>query len=140
VADRVTFTKAAAERIAQTVRIVEAGNRDTAGLPTAPRFGGGVAGAPVKFCSWTASWAHDTTTTISLYPSGTATARNLYFGVVPGDGLVAKKGTSGWQLISCDLTLQAGYGVTGIQLLGHDENEFAHWYHITTCSTATASP
>ncbi len=136
---RVDFTRGAAERIAAVVRQVEGGNRDGAPL-TFRKVDTPGAGAPVKFCSWTASWAHDTTTTISLYPSGTATARNLYFGVVPGDGLVAKKGTSGWQLISCDLTLQAGYGVTGIQLLGHDENEFAHWYHITTCSTATASP
>lgn len=138
-ADRVTFTKASAERIAQAVRIVEAGNRDTGGLPTAPRFGTPNAAA-VKFCSWTGNWGHAQIATITFDVGGsTATANNVFLGVGPGDGWVAKNGTSGWQLIGCDLTMQPGYSSTDIQLFGHSTNDArAQWYSITTCATATA--
>lgn len=138
-ADRVTFTKASAERIAQAVRIVEAGNRDTGGLPTAPRFGPG-AGAAVRFCTWTADWAHGETAAITFDPATnvTATAVNVVLGFGPGDGWVAKKGTAGWHLIGADLTLQPAFSSTEIQLFGHDDNGLASWYSITTCATATA--
>ena len=136
-ADRVTFTKASAERIAQVVRIVEAGNRDTGGLPTAPRFGNG--GPGVRFCTWTANWSHGETATIIFDPAtnATATAVNVVLGFGPGDGWVAKKGTAGWQLIGADLTMQPAFSSTEIQLFGHDDNGIASWYSITTCATAT---
>lgn len=137
-ADRVTFTKASAERIAQAVRIVEAGNRDTGGMPTAPRLGAGF--APIRFCTWTADWAHGETAAITFDPATnvTATAVNVVLGFGPGDGWVAKKGTTGWHLIGADLTLQAGFSSTEIQLFGHDDNGLAEWYSITTCATAAA--
>ena len=138
-ADRVTFTKAAAERIASVVRTVEAGNRDTEGFPTAPRFGAGGNGAPVKFCSWSATWSYSSTATITFATGGaTATANNAFLGVGPGDGWAARKGTAGWQLIGCDLTKQPGYAGGEIQLFGHDSSAVASWYSITTCATATA--
>lgn len=138
VADRVTFTKASAERIAQAVRIVESGNRDTGGFPTSPRFGSG-GGAGIKFCSWTATWTYAETATVTFdTSSATATANNVFLGVGPGDGWVAKNGSAGWQLIGCDLTKQAGYAAGEIQLFGHDANAVANWYSITTCDTATA--
>ena len=139
-ADRVTFTKGSAERIAQVVRIVEAGNRDTGGLPTAPRFGPG-GGSAIKFCSWTATWTYANTATITFSLSSvTATANNVFLGVGPGDGWVAKKGSAGWQLIGCDLTKQPGYASGDIQLFGHSSaSALAQWYSITTCATATAS-
>lgn len=138
-ADRVTFTKASAERIAQAVRIVEAGNRDTGALPTAPRFGLG-GGAAIRFCSWSTTWAHGTTATITFDPAtnATATAVNVYLGLGAGDGWVARKGTAGWHLIGADLTLQPNYGTNTIQMLGHDDAGIARWYSITTCATATA--
>ena len=137
-ADRVTFTKGSAERIAQVVRIVEAGNRDTGKLPTAPRFQPG-GGAAIKFCSWTATWTYANTATITFsLSSSTATANNVFLGVNPGEGWVAKKGSAGWQLIGCDLTKQAGYSSGNIQLFGHSTSSaLAQWYSITTCSTAS---
>jgi hypothetical protein len=65
VADRVTFTKGSAERIAQVVRIVEAGNRDTGGLPTSPRFGGG-GGKVFRVCTFTGSWNINETKTLTF--------------------------------------------------------------------------
>lgn len=137
-ADRVTFTKASAERIAQAVRIVEAGNRDTEGLPTAPRFGPGGSGG-IKFCSWTATWTYANTAQITFDTSNvTATANNVFLGVAPGDGWVAKNGSAGWQLIGCDLTKQPGFSSGDIQLFGHStESAVARWYSITECATAT---
>jgi hypothetical protein len=140
VADRVTFTKGSAERIAQVVRIVEAGNRDTGGLPTSPRFGGG-GGSAIKFCTWAADWYAGETATITFDPATnvTATAVNVVLGFGPGNGWVAKKGTAGWHLIGADLTLQPGYVATDIQLFGHSTSSaLAQWYSITTCATATA--
>lgn len=138
-ADRVTFTPGSAERIAKVVRIVEAGNRDTGGLPTAPRFGDSVKGG-IRFCSWTATWTYAQTATITFDPatSVTATATNVILGVGPGQGWVAKKGTASWCLIGFDMTKQPGYAAGEIQLFGHDNSAVAQWYSITTCATATA--
>jgi hypothetical protein len=138
VADRVTFTPGSAERIAKVVRIVEAGNRDTSGLPTAPRFGD--VGKSIRFCSWTATWTYAQTATITFDPatSVTATATNVILGVGPGDGWVAKKGSAGWALIGFDMTKQPGYSSGSIQLFGHStESACAQWYSITECATAT---
>ena len=138
-ADRVTFTPGSAERIAKVVRIVEAGNRDTEGLPTAPRLGGG-SGAGIKFCSWTATWTYNSTASIT-FASGTAntaTATNVILGVGPGDGWVARKGSAGWALVGFDMTKQPGYAGGEIQLFGHSSSSaIATWYSITTCATAT---
>ena len=139
-ADRVTFTPGSAKRIAKVVRIVEAGNRNTGGLPTAPRLQGG-GGAGIKFCSWTATWSHSDTATITFDPATTqtATATNVILGVGPGDGWVARKGSAGWQLIGFDMTQQPGYAAGEIQLFGHSSSSaIAQWYSITTCATATA--
>jgi hypothetical protein len=140
VADRVTFTPGSAERIAKVVRIVEAGNRNTGGLPTAPRLQGG-GGAGIKFCSWTGTWSYSSTATIT-FASGTAntaTATNVILGVGAGDGWVARKGSAGWQLIGFDMTQQPGYAAGEIQLFGHSSSSaIAQWYSITTCATATA--
>lgn len=138
-ADRVTFTQGSAQRIAKVVRLVEAGSRDTSALPTSPRLDGGGNAAPVKFCSWSATWSYSSTATITFAPGGgTATANNVFLGVGPGDGWAARKGTAGWQLIGCDLTKQPGYAGGEIQLFGHDSSAVASWYSITTCATATA--
>ena len=138
--DRVTFTKSSAERIAKVVRIVEAGNRDTGGLPTSPRLGGGT-GSAVKFCSWIGTWSYNSTAAIT-FASGTAataTATNVILSVGAGDGWVARKGSAGWALVSFDMTQQPGYAAGEIQLFGHStDSAVAQWYSITTCATATA--
>jgi hypothetical protein len=80
VADRVTFTKGSAERIAQVVRIVEAGNRDTGGLPTAPRFGGGKV---FRVCTFTGAWDIDSLKVVTFQgitsTPNTAMATNQLF-------------------------------------------------------------
>jgi hypothetical protein len=137
-ADRVTFTPGSAERIAKVVRIVEAGNRDSAGLPTAPRFGDSGRGG-VRFCSWTAAWDYDQALAVRFDPATnvTATATNVILGVGPGQGWVAKKGTASWCLIGFDMTKQPGYSGGGIQVFGHNASAVAQWYSITECATAT---
>lgn len=139
-ADRVVFTSGSAERIAKVVRIVESGNRDAGARPVSPRLAA-TGGAKVRFCSWTATWSHSDTATITFDPATaqTATATNVILGVGPGDGWVAKKGSAGWQLIGFDMTEQPGYAADEIQLFGHSSSSaIAQWYSITTCATATA--
>lgn len=138
---RVDFTRGAAERIAAVVRRVEQGDRDGAPL-TFRKVDTDGGGKSVRFCSWTATWTYSQTATITFFPgtANTATATNVILGVSPGDGWVAKKGTTGWALIGFDMTKQPGYSAGGIQLFGHDASAVAQWYSITTCGTATASP
>ncbi len=100
-ADRVTFTPGSAERIAKVVRIVEAGNRDTAGLPTSPRLGGST--RSLRVGTFTGDWQVHTyktvtftnsTNTVEVYNwcspvytadlEGTATARHVVFGSASG--------------------------------------------------------
>lgn len=138
-AERVTFTRPAAERIAKVVRIVEQGDRDTSARPSSPRLTGN-SSAAVRFCSWTSTWHVDTVSVIRFTPATnvTATATNVYLGLAPGDGWVAKKGTAGYQLIGAKLSLQPNYSSTEVQLFGHDDGGVAHWYSVTTCSTAAS--
>ena len=134
---RVTFTKASAERISRAVRSVEQGSRFTEPLRYEPRLR--ASASPIRFCTWSADWAHGETATITFDPATnvTATAVNVVLGFGPGDGWVAKKGTAGWHLIGADLTLQPAFSSTEIQLFGHDDNGLASWYSITTCATPT---
>jgi hypothetical protein len=138
-ADPVNFTRPAAGRIARVVRQVESGDRSGAAL-TWDRPWDTMPGQPIRFCSWTATWTHAQTTTVTFAPGTnvTATANNVILGVGPGRGWVAKQGTAGWSLVAFDMTQQHGYEAGEIQLLGHDDNAVAQWYSITTCSTATA--
>lgn len=132
-ADRVTFTRSSGERIAKVVRIVEAGNRDASGIAQDARLQSPL---PIRFCSWTSTWTIGSTATIQFWNTDiTATANNVYLGVGGGDGWVARKGTTGWSLIGCDLTLQLGYSSASIQILGHNTASIAQWYSVYTCST-----
>lgn len=136
-ADRVTFTRPAAERIGKVVRIVEAGDRQAAPYAVDVRLQGEKS-SQVKFCSWSQTWEYSESITITFdVGNATATAINFFLGVGPGDGWVAKNGTSGWQLIGCDLTKQPNYIPTDIQLLGHSKDDaVANWYSVYTCATA----
>lgn len=108
---RVDFTRAAAERIANAVRIVETGDRDGAPL----RFGRaiGAGGAVVlhhdqkvfRICTFTGAWGIDTAKTVTFRnvttTPNTLRATNLFFDI-PDDGskacAVGKDGTA-WYLI-----------------------------------------
>jgi hypothetical protein len=139
-ADRVTFTKPAAERIGKVVRIVEAGDREAAPYTVDVRNESSV--GRIRFCSWTSTWTYDQPTTITFDPSSgvTATATNVILGVGPGKGWVAKKGSASWCLIGFDMTKQPGYVEYQTQLFGHSSGSsgIATWYSITECATATA--
>jgi hypothetical protein len=66
--ERVTFTRPAAERIAQAVRTVEQGDRDSAGLRFPRPIGvGGGEGKSFRICTFTGSWAIDTLKTVTFY-------------------------------------------------------------------------
>lgn len=138
--DRVTFDSGSAQRIARVVRTVEAGNRDTAGLPTAPRFGD-LSKASIRFCTWSASWDYNSQVNIEFSPPTgvTAQATNLVLGVGAGQGWVARRGTQSWHLVMFDMTQVSNYSGSDIQLFGHGDDGVAVWYDVTTC-TASASP
>lgn len=161
-ADRVTFTKASAERIAQAVRIVEAGNRDTGGLPTAPRFGSDA--FKLRLATFTGDWQtgqskvvtlHGSTNTESVYnwcnpalggdTASSAETRYVIFGKVHGTQSAVEIQMDGTG-VTCKMTLGTvdlkqleGYDAGKIQLLGHNSTgPCLEWYSITTCATATA--
>ena len=152
--DRVSFTKASAERIADAVRRVEAGNRDGTPFISAPRdFGGG--GKNIKKGTFTGSWDIGSTKIVELCGStNTAEVTNLSVHIMDGSGtntseqsvLFAKVcGTN----VAVELPMDqckniggavnkiAGFDASKIQILGHDEDGCLLWYEITTCATAT---
>ena len=151
-ADRVTFTKPAAERIGKVVRIVEAGDREAAPYAVDVRLGGD--SQQVRLCSWTSTWAIQTTSQITIFSTGsTATAYNRFFGVRPGNGVVVRDGGT-WHLVSVKLTDQPGYseavsessaGVLGVEVVTQpipgeasgatEEIPVLKWYSFATCST-----
>ena len=103
-AERVTFTKPAAERIARVVRTVEGGDRDAGPLTFGSR---GVAGNPKAFrvCTFTGAWSINATKTVT-FKNQTATpntvaAVNLFlpFSAASNattDCAIAKDGTAGF--------------------------------------------
>lgn len=139
-AERTSFSKSAAERIAKVVRIVEGGKRDTPGISQGVRLQPPAQASIIRFCSWTSTWHIDTTSVVTFMPNTamTATATNIFLGVGPGEGWLAQKGTAGYQLIGAKLSLQPNYSSTEVQLFGHDSSAVAHWYSVTTCSTAAS--
>jgi len=94
----VTFTRPAAERIANVVRTVERSGRDTKGPVWNPRMGGG-GGTPTtantedfsfRFCSFSGQWQINTKNlvTFATYTPATALAINKLFTV--GDACQAQ--------------------------------------------------
>jgi hypothetical protein len=161
VADRVTFTKGSAERIAQVVRIVEAGNRDTGKLSTAPRFG--ASNFRLQLATFTGDWQtgeykvvtlQGSTNTASVYnwcnpalggdTASSTKTRYVIYGKVQGTQsaveiqLRSTNQTCSTSIGGVDLTSFPNYSGDAIQLLGHNESACLQWYSITTCATATA--
>jgi hypothetical protein len=93
----------------------------------------------IRHVSWTGTWVTAVTHTITfLGASGvTATAFNSFLGVDTGSGFVAK-GTSGWRLISVDLTQQPGYSLSFPQVFGRSTTGIATWISIGSCEESEA--
>jgi hypothetical protein len=105
--DRITFTRGAAERIAEVVRDVELGNRDQQPL----RYEKVPCGAPpakvFRIATFTGAWSINAAKTVTFKfqttTPNTVSATNL-FAAVPapsgdGDCAIAKEGTA-WFLIA----------------------------------------
>lgn len=96
--------------------------------------------AQLRYVSWPADWKATQTATITFLPgtAQTATAINVFAGVGPGEGWVARHNGT-WHLAVVNLTMQPSYVADDIQLLGHGGNGILRWYSVTQCGTATAS-
>ena len=102
---RVDFTRAAAERIANVVRIVETGDRDGTPLRFGKAVSSGGGGTVFRVCTFTGAWGIDTAKTVTFRnvttTPNTLLATNLFFDI-PDDGskacAVGKDGTA-WYLI-----------------------------------------
>ena len=119
-ADRVTFTRGAAERIARVVRHVELGNRNSSWSPPPPRDGGGGGGQAINFRvgTFTGAWGIGTSKTVTFKNQtatpNTASVSNLFFDFpTPGgtvDCGIAREGTA-WYLI--DVPIEYSTAVFG---------------------------
>ena len=164
---RVDFTRAAAERIARAVRIVEQGDRGQSG-PTWGRVNETMP-AGLKLGTFTGNWEIDTFKTVTLYgvtstpntasvlnlctpavgfkTAQTSETRFVIFGKVKYTtdpvvvGLQAAPTNTACVLTlgGVDLSAIAGYSSADIQLLGHNTTgPCLQWYSIATCATATS--
>jgi hypothetical protein len=147
--NRVTFTKASADRIAKAVRIVEQGNRDAVPFVGAPRIQAG-GGQTIKKGTFTGDWDIGSTKTVTVC-GGTQTAEvtNLsmhWMDNGTGTVLFSKAcGTNSAIEISVDqckniggsIAKIASFASSEVQILGHSASGCLQWYSITTCSTAT---
>lgn len=162
-ADRVVFTRPAAERISKAVLAVEAGGRDAGPLRYGVRID--AAGSPLRLATFTGNWQtgsyttvtlHGSTQTASVYnwcnpavgvsTSDTSCTRYVVFGSVRGTNsaveiqLQPTCSTCHMSLGSIDLKTLPGYVGGEVQMLGHNSTgPCLQWYSITTCSTATAA-
>ena len=165
---RVTFTRPAADRIANVVRIVEQGSRDEAPLKYG-RALDSLPGTPLKLGTFTADWQIDTIQTVTFYnvtsTPNTASVRNLcvpsvgfstsntaetryvifsrvkYYSSEPLVVEIQQASTATCTLIfgNVDLATIDGYVSDEEQLLGHSDEACLKWFSVTTCATATAS-
>ena len=137
----VTFTRPAAERIAQVVRTVERSGRDTKGPTWNPRMeggGGGGGGVVFHIGTFTGAWAAGTLKVVTFkYQTttpNTASVRNLVVGLSPtaaSDVSIAKDGTA-WFLLQPNLTQQPNCAAGTTQVLGHI-NGVLRWIDTSNC-------
>jgi hypothetical protein len=141
--DRITFTRGAAERIAEVVRDVELGNRDGQPLRYEKVPCGSANGGKIfRIATFTGAWATGDTKTVTFKfqanTPNTVVATNLFANLQPPDGdgncAIAKEG-SAWYLIESlhhTVTVITGATLTTAGL------EFTRAV-ITVQATATAS-
>lgn len=108
--ERVTFTRGAAERIADAVREVEAGDRDGMPWRVSPRLAGSGSPKLFRICTFTGSWTKNTAKVVTFkYQTSTpntATATNLFATVANTatntvNCAIARDGTA-WFLIAAE--------------------------------------
>ena len=152
----VSFTRAAANRIAKTVSRVEGEARKTEPLRFGPRQRPrpGVVGDIFRTARFTGSWSVDSTATVeftnSTFTPQTATAINLFCGIAGGDVGVAKDIENVWHLISWEMQEVCTTRIIDIELdlntanceiyrtLVTAEQKFLRLtFPFATCSTAT---
>ena len=115
----VSFTRAAANRIAKTVSRVEGEARKTEPLRFGPRQrprpGGGDSDI-FRTARFTGSWSVDSTATVeftnSTFTPQTATANNLFCSIETGDVGVAKDVDNTWYLIAWEMETATAVFVT----------------------------
>lgn len=131
--DRVTFTRAAADRIAAVVLEVEGGERHNGALEFGYR--GSPAAKTFRVCTFTGSWPIGTSKAITLNnQASTISAVNVFLGMNPTsatDCCVVRDGTA-WYCVSADLTKQPGYSSVGTHVLTIQNGSVA-WVGTTTC-------
>lgn len=159
-ADRVTFTRPAAERIGKVVRIVEAGDREASPYAVDVRLEN--SGSKLRLATFTGDWqtgsfkvvtfttgtstatteVFNWTTPVVGAGSSSACSRYVIFGKVAGTASLLEVQlhptcqTCVLSFGSLDLTALPNYSANAIQLLGHNESACLQWYSITTCFTA----
>lgn len=149
--EKVSFTKASAQRIADAVRGFESGNRDGAPFISSPRDVGGV-GRSVKMGTFVGSWDIGATKTVTLCGSGrTAEVKNLtvhimegaageqtvLFSKVCGTNVAVELPLDQCKNIGGAINKIAGFSSGKVQVLGHDASNCLLWYDIATCSTTS---
>lgn len=151
--NKVSFTKASAQRIADAVRKVEQGNRDAIPFIGAPRMSGGGGGIKIRKASFTGDWAIGESKVVE-YCDTTATAEVTNFtchyeAPDSGEGVVlfAKAcGTNAVLELDMDQCKNiggaikniAGFNDSQVQILGHDESGCLKWFDVYDCpSTAS---
>lgn len=150
--ERVAFTRPAAERIAEVVRQVEAGDRKAAALSFGARVSGG-AGAVIKLGTFTGAWEKLTYKVVTL-DGGAQTAsvlnvcnpapaisqaRTVVFSTVKGTHVAVEieyqptSSTCMLSIGSLDLTLIPGYMGGQVQVLGHNADGCLTWHSVYSC-------
>jgi hypothetical protein len=161
--EQVTFSKASAQRIADAVRAVEQGNRDSTGFISSPR--GGEVSQRVRVGTYTGTWQTgqwntvtviNSTNTVSVYnwcvpvTIGSSQERHVLWTKANGTNSVIEievRGTNctGNMIIGdVNLTQIPGFNQGNIQILGHapvsqagDCPNGLQWYDIYECQTTS---
>jgi len=147
-ADRVTFTNDSATRIAKVVRIVEAGNRNTAARVLSPRGLGSGGGGGVRLATFTGAWALDQVKTVTFKNQtstpNTASVLNTWLSLNPtgtAEILIARGGRpSGWFLVNAKMSNQPNYNANaGTQAFTIATGNM-EWADVQACPSEDASP
>lgn len=147
--NRVSFTKASADRIAKAVRRVESGNRDTQPFVGSPRDAGG-GGAKIRKATFTGDWdiGSDKTVTVcsttltmvvrnlTMHWKGDGTATGtVVFSRACGSNVATEISVDQQRNIGGNIGKIAAFTTAEVQVLGHDTAGILKWYSVITCST-----
>lgn len=105
--ERVSFTKASAQRIADTVRTVEQGNRDATGSPSYPRSSGSGGKKAFMMARFQGGWSKGSAISVQkLSSTHTVTAINLFANIPTSEQqyrfcALGRDGTA-WYLIATE--------------------------------------